>query len=111
MRVSQTSGNTQAQATETHSTEQAQHASKSKNTKRGALAQENSPAHASVNTEISTRAKEFGRAKSIAMNTPDVREEKIAALKKRIAEGRYQVDSAALADRIVEEHLDTAEMG
>jgi negative regulator of flagellin synthesis FlgM len=57
--------------------------------------------------EISAKGKEFAKAKAIANNAPDVREEKIAALKKRIAEGHYKVDADAIADRMVDEHLKT----
>lgn len=56
-------------------------------------------------SEISPRAREFAAAKAIASQTPDVREEKVAALKRRIAEGKYQVDAAKVADRMVDEHL------
>jgi flagellar biosynthesis anti-sigma factor FlgM len=34
-----------------------------------------------------------------------VREEKIAALKARIAEGKYKVDADKVADRMVDDHL------
>lgn len=59
----------------------------------------------SARAEISARAKELAKAKDVASKTPDVREEKIAELKKRIASGQYQVDSNAVADRMVAEHL------
>ncbi|MDR3605889.1 MAG: flagellar biosynthesis anti-sigma factor FlgM [Oligoflexia bacterium] len=55
--------------------------------------------------EISARGREFANAKAIAGSAPDVREEKIAALKRRIAEGSYNVDSDAVADRMVNDHL------
>jgi len=32
----------------------------------------------------------------------------VAELKKRIAEGKYKVDANAVADRMVDEHLNTA---
>jgi len=58
--------------------------------------------------EISPRAKEMAQAKSIAQSTPDVREDKIAALKKKIAEGSYKVDANAVAEKMVSEHMQTA---
>lgn len=61
----------------------------------------------SANANISAKGKEFARAKAIATDTPDVREEKIAELKKRIAAGRYKVDSDAVADRMVDDHMKT----
>jgi negative regulator of flagellin synthesis FlgM len=59
-------------------------------------------------TEISSKAKEAAQAKSIATSAPDVREERVAALKKQIAEGKYKVDANAIADKLVDEHLATA---
>jgi negative regulator of flagellin synthesis FlgM len=58
-----------------------------------------------ANTEISSKAKEMAKAKDVAASAPDVREEKIAELKRRIAAGKYQVDSDAIADRMVNDHL------
>ena len=58
-------------------------------------------------TEISGRAKDMAQAKQVASNAPDVREEKIAALKARIAAGKYDVDAEAIADRMVDDHLKT----
>ena len=59
--------------------------------------------------EISARARDMSKAKELATSAPDVREEKIAELKKRIAAGSYNVDSHAVADRMVDEHLKTGE--
>lgn len=56
---------------------------------------------------ISARAREMARAKEVAGNAPDVREEKIAELKRRIAEGKYNVKPEAIADRMVDDHLRT----
>lgn len=64
-------------------------------------------ANESANTTLSARGKEYSRAKEIAQSAPDIREEKIAELKKRIAAGKYQVDSEALAEKIWNEHLKT----
>lgn len=55
--------------------------------------------------EISDAARLMKQASDIARNAPDVRADKVADLKKRISEGTYQVDSASIADRLVEEHL------
>ena len=56
-------------------------------------------------TEISARAREMAKAESIAKATPEVREEMIAELKRRIANKEYNVKSDAIADRMVKEHL------
>ena len=62
-------------------------------------------ASGAANTEISSKAKEMAKAKSVAEGAPDTREEKIAELKRRIASGKYGVDADAIADRMVNEHL------
>lgn len=66
------------------------------------------PTDSEVKAEFSSRAKDFSKAKQVASETPDVREAKVAELKKRIAEGKYKVDANAVADRMVDEHLNTA---
>jgi negative regulator of flagellin synthesis FlgM len=55
-------------------------------------------------TDISSKAKEMSQAKAVADGTPDVREEKIAELRKKISEGKYKVDANAIADRMVDDH-------
>lgn len=62
-------------------------------------------------SEISGKAKEMAQAKSIAAAAPDVREGKIEALRAKILAGKYKVDSEAIADKMVDEHIRTAEMG
>ncbi len=47
----------------------------------------------------------MAKAKAVAGETPDVREEKIAALRSRIAAGKYNVDADAIADRMVDDHI------
>jgi negative regulator of flagellin synthesis FlgM len=54
--------------------------------------------------EISSRAKDFAKAHAIASATPDVREDRIAELKRRIASGEYQVDSDKVAEKMIGEH-------
>ena len=58
-----------------------------------------------ANPEISARGRELAQAKEVASGAPDVREEKIAKLKEMISAGKYKVDSSAVADRMVDEHL------
>lgn len=59
------------------------------------------------------RAEAMNKALDIARNTPDVREDRVAALKKQIQEGTYQVDSGKIADGMLREaikdHLAEAE--
>lgn len=57
--------------------------------------------------EISDNAKLMKRATEIVMQSPDVRADRVASLKKSIQDGSYKVDSAKIADRLVDEHLAT----
>ena len=59
----------------------------------------------SANTEISSKAKDMAKAKQIATDTPDVREAKIAELKERIQNKKYNVGADAIADKLVEDHI------
>jgi negative regulator of flagellin synthesis FlgM len=61
--------------------------------------------------EISGRAREFARAKEVAMAAPDVRSDRVAELKKKIAEGKYKVSAESIADRLVDEHIRTGDLG
>ena len=60
----------------------------------------------SVKPELSSKAKDMATAKAVATQAPDVREEKIAELKLRIAAGKYEVSPQAVADRMVDDHLE-----
>jgi len=59
----------------------------------------------SVNAEISTKAKDMAKATQIAKDTPDVREAKIAELRDKIQNKKYDVSSSAIADRLVDDHI------
>lgn len=61
--------------------------------------------------EISGRAREMSKAKEVAMSADDIRAEKIAKLKERIASGQYNIKPDAIADRMVKEHSDTHGLG
>ena len=60
----------------------------------------------SAKPELSSKAKDMAKAKAVASEAPDLREEKIAELKRRIAEGKYDVSAAAVADRMVDDHFE-----
>ena len=55
---------------------------------------------------ISGKAKEASKIKEMAKEAPDVNESKVAKLKSAIQNGTYNVDAEAIADRLVDEHLD-----
>lgn len=60
----------------------------------------------SAKTDISGKAKEMNLAKKVATEAPDVREDKVAHIKSLIAQGKYEVDPDAIAEKMVEEHRD-----
>jgi negative regulator of flagellin synthesis FlgM len=59
----------------------------------------------SANAEISSRAKDMAKAKQVAMDAPDVREAKIAALREQIQNKKYNVSADAIADKLVDDHV------
>lgn len=64
---------------------------------------------ADYNVNVSGQAKEMNEARmkalDIARNTPDVREDKIAELKAKIASGDYKVSSENIADGMMREAI------
>ncbi len=52
---------------------------------------------------LSERAKDIQKAKEIALNTPDVRTEKVAELKDQIEKGKYRVDSKDIAEKMLKD--------
>ncbi|MFN3454908.1 MAG: flagellar biosynthesis anti-sigma factor FlgM [Pseudobdellovibrio sp.] len=65
----------------------------------------NSPEMGSVKVDLSTRAKDIQHAKEIAMASPDVDLAKVEKFQKLIDGGNYKIDSKAIAERMVDEHL------
>jgi negative regulator of flagellin synthesis FlgM len=60
----------------------------------------------STRVEVSPRAQEAKRIKELAMAAPDVDEAKVEKFRKLIDEGKYNIDAKAIADKMVDEHLD-----
>lgn len=56
--------------------------------------------------EISDDAKLMKQAKDIVHQTPDVRSDRVEALKQKIRSGTYQVDAGAVAEKLLTEHLE-----
>jgi negative regulator of flagellin synthesis FlgM len=52
---------------------------------------------------LSGKAKELDAIKQVIQQMPEIRTEKVEALKKAIQEGSYQVDSLKVAGKILEE--------
>lgn len=113
MRVGQSGSNNQVQSAETSAAKKSGKAQNAQAAKAGdAKAAESSGASIEgANASISSKARDFAKAKEVAAGAPDVREEKIAELKRRIASGQYSVDANAVADKLVDSHLQTAAMG
>jgi negative regulator of flagellin synthesis FlgM len=88
------------ESSEARKTGKAAHAKKSHGTEHSEHA-----AESSARAEISARGKEQAKANATAKAAPDVREDRIAELRKRIESGHYKVDANAIADKMVDEHL------
>ena len=56
---------------------------------------------------ISDEARLFQKTKELVKKAPETRPEKVAALKKKVAEGTYKADAAKVADALVDEHAAT----
>jgi negative regulator of flagellin synthesis FlgM len=52
---------------------------------------------------VSDRAQQMKKAAEIARSVPDIDEAKVAKYQKLIDDGKYKVDSAALADKMIDE--------
>ena len=61
--------------------------------------------------EISSRGKDAAKAMAVAKDAPDVREAKIAELRQRISEGKYNVKPDDIADRMVDDHITMGQHG
>lgn len=55
--------------------------------------------------DLSERAQDIRKAKELAQASPDVDMEKVDKFRKLIDEGKYKVDSKAVADRMVDDGL------
>ena len=68
--------------------------------------QEKDQARQDTIVNISTASKEVQNARKIVASEPDVREDKVSELKKRIESGNYAVDHKAVADKMVDSFMD-----
>jgi negative regulator of flagellin synthesis FlgM len=62
---------------------------------------------ASIGDKVSVSADAMLRtaALSTALNTPDVRQDKIDALKQQISDGTYKIDSEKIAAKLLEDEI------
>ena len=106
MRVSNDTSSNQVSSAQTPSTAAASKAKKTEKASSAAGAAAAAPAPSDESTAtISTRARDMAKAKAIAADTPDVRDDKVAELRKRISEGKYNVSPHDVANRMVDDHL------
>ncbi len=59
----------------------------------------------SATVDVSARAQEMQKAKALATPSSGIDEAKVARLQALIDKGQYKIDSSAIADRLVDEHL------
>jgi negative regulator of flagellin synthesis FlgM len=55
--------------------------------------------------DLSSQSKEMNRISEVLTAVPDVRAEKVEALKKQVESGQYQVKSDAVAEKMIKEFL------
>lgn len=55
---------------------------------------------------LSQASKEAQKIKETILSEPDVREDKVSALKEEIESGRYKIDHKRVADKLVDAFLD-----
>ncbi len=69
----------------------------------------NAKSNPGVNVNLSSQAKGISEARAkaldIAKNTPDIRADKVAALKAQINNGSYKIDSGKIADGMFREAI------
>ena len=55
--------------------------------------------------ELSRKASYINRIRDIVRKTPDIRGERVALLREKIASGNYNVSGQEIADKMLREHL------
>jgi len=55
--------------------------------------------------ELSRKASDINRIRDIVRKTPDIRGERVALLREKIASGNYNVSGQEIADKMLREHL------
>ncbi|MEW6187359.1 MAG: flagellar biosynthesis anti-sigma factor FlgM [Thermodesulfobacteriota bacterium] len=69
----------------------------------GTSGEVSSTAKQSDQVNLSGKAKELNELKQVINQLPEVRTDKVEALKKAIEEGRYEIDAFKVAGKILEE--------
>ena len=102
--------NTAVQGTDIKGADSANKSERTKKANYGGASTADVSSNKSTSTaEISTKAKELAndaaKATQLAKDSPDVREAKIAELKDKIANKKYNVSAAEISDRLVDDHI------
>lgn len=66
-------------------------------------AQQASDTRGAETVAVSSFAKDVGKAGTVVRNTPDIRKEKVAAIKEQIDRGEYHVSGDKIAGKIMED--------
>lgn len=62
----------------------------------------------SARVNVSQNARDIHKIKELAMQAPDVDQEKVNKFKNLIASGQYKVNAQAIADKMVDEEMSIA---
>lgn len=57
--------------------------------------------------EVSSRGQEAQKIKELAMAAPDVDMQKVEKFRRLIDSGQYKIDANAIADKMVDDHMET----
>lgn len=86
--------------------EQTRATEKAKGTEQGAKPSKTAAA-TGAQVNISEQAQLMNKASEVARSAPDVRRDKVDALKAQILNGTYKIDSETVAEKLLQSHLDT----
>ena len=70
------------------------------------IGEENDRLEKDTVVHLSRASKEAQLIKEIISSEPEVRENKVSALKEKIASGKYKIDHEAVADKLVDAFMD-----
>jgi negative regulator of flagellin synthesis FlgM len=80
-------------------------AKKEKAAQKADISEEGSTSAKSSQVSLSEESKVAQKASETVRNTPEVRQERIQTLKKKIEAGEYQIDSDKVADKLLRQLL------
>ncbi len=102
--VPRTGGAANDRSAELKDVSEAQSAQRSQNAQAG-YSKASAARNTAAEVNISPKAREMALANRVVKETPDVREEKIAQLRKMVQDGEYKVDAGRIADGMLREAM------